>query len=1159
MKKNSIFKYCASLAMGLALSSNLCASYDVTTVAGSAISFSGDGAIATTARLNNPFGVFVHSSGDVYFSDTANNRIRKITASTGFISTIAGTGTAGFSGDGAAATDANLNNPRSVFVDNLNNVYFADTSNNRIRMLIGTAGTYFGSSRTANFIYTIAGTGTAGSAGDSLLATAASLNNPWGVFVDSLNNLYIADTANNRIRMVVGAAGTYFGSSRTANFIYTVAGGSVTTSGFAGDGASATASNARLNSPQGVFVDSLNNVYIADSNNNRVRMVVGTAGTYFGGSRTANFIYTIAGTGTAGFLDGSATTAMLSGPQGVSVNSTGNVYIADGSNDRIRMLTASSNSISTIAGSALRSSAYADGVATSARFMNPGMLSIDLSTGDLLVPGSDRNVRQISTAGGLYSVSTLFKPNGTSLMAVCKYTTANGTASILSTEGFNLYQWILSGGTYVSNTSLNAVSSLMSSGSCFGIVTDSNKNIYVTDSFRHVIYKIQPSGTYSVFAGTYGSSGAADGTQTGAAPNSSSGSGTRFNGIRGIIIDSSDNLYVSDTGNNTIRKITSAGVVTTIAGTARRSVDGDGTSARFVNPGMLSIDLSTGDLLVPGSDNNVRKVTTAGDVYAVSTLFNYNVGSPPVQAVCAYITSAGVSSIITTDNYSNLYQWIQSGGTYVHNTSLNAVSGPAYDGWGLVVDSGNNIFMTDGQSNRIYKILPNGSYSIFAGTGFSAGSADGTGAAARFNGITGITIDSSNNLYASDTTNNTIRKITPAGVVTTIAETAGLSGSTDAEGSAARFNSPWDIDIDASGNLYIADRGNNLIRKLTLNGATYTASTIAGSAGSPGSTDGTGSAARFNAPTGISVDSSGIIYVSDTNNDTIRKITSGGVVTTVAGLAGVTSVGSTDAIGTAAKFNSPWDIDIDSAGNLYVADRGNNLIRKLTNNSGTYTVSTIAGTSGSSGSADGIGTAALFNAPTGLAVDSLGHVFVTDTGNNTIRRLALSAPPTSLTIEVDGTDSAIVSAALAATTVHKTGAGTSVLSGDNSGVSTLEIDAGLVKVSATNNMGASLAFAGGNMEVTSGTVAVPTAAMNQAGTITTNTGAAVSSIAAPSGAALLTIAGSGVVTAGNMSASATPLSIPGVMYVGASSTSKMPTGVATVLSGGLLAYGQHCI
>jgi hypothetical protein len=131
-----------------------------------------------------------------------------------------------------------------------------------------------------------------------------------------------------------------------------------------------------------------------------------------------------------------------------------------------------------------------------------------------------------------------------------------------------------------------------------------------------------------------------------------------------------------------------------------------------------------------------------------------------------------------------------------------------------------------------------------------------------------------NNLYASDRNNNTIRKITPAGVVTTIAGTAGTSGSTDAAGSSARFNSPWDIDIDAAGNLYVADRGNNLIRKLTLSGATYTASTIAGTAGLSGSTDGTGAAARFNAPTGLAVDASGNIFVTDTGNNTIRKLSS---------------------------------------------------------------------------------------------------------------------------------------------------------------------------------------------------------------------------------------------------------------------------------------------
>jgi sugar lactone lactonase YvrE len=467
--------------------------------------------------------------------------------------------------------------------------------------------------------------------------------------------------------------------------------------------------------------------------------------------------------------------------------------------------------------------------------------------------------------------------------------------------------------------------------------------------------------------------------------------------------------------------------VTTVAGVAGSFAHTDevGTAARFKSPGMMSINLSTGDLLVPGSDNNVRKVTTAGDVYAVSTLFNYNVGSPPVQAVCAYITSAGVPSIITTDNYSHLYQWIQSGGTYVRNSSLDAVSGPAYDGWGLVVDSSKNIFMTDGQSNRIFKILPNGSYSIFAGTGFSAGSADGTGAAARFNGITGITIDSSNNLYASDTGNKTIRKITPAGVVTTIAGTAGSSGSTDAAGSSARFNSPWDIDIDAAGNLYIADRGNNSIRKLTLSGATYTASTIAGSAGSPGSTDGTGSAARFNTPTGLAVDASGIIYVSDTGNNTIRRLAPPSMTIDVEGTDSASHSGAIT-VGILNKTD---------AGSLALS--GANAIGNLAIQGGKVAISSASNLNGASSA---------------VTFASSGTDPVTGAANTATLQIAGTmntgafAFTSAGTVQVDGSNVATLNAAPTGTgLVHKTGPGVMKVASDLSASATLagiNVDAG---------------------------------------------------------------------------------------------------------------------
>jgi hypothetical protein len=431
-------------------------------------------------------------------------------------------------------------------------------------------------------------------------------------------------------------------------------------------------------------------------------------------------------------------------------------------------------------------------------------------------------------------------------------------------------------------------------------------------------------------------------------------------------------------------------------------------------------------------------------MYTASTLFNYSIGSPPVQAVCSYITSAGVPSIITTDNYSHLYQWIKSGGTYVSNSSLDAVSGPAYDGWGLVVDSSKNIFMTDGQSNQIFKILPNGSYSIFAGTGFSAGSADGTGAAARFNGITGITIDSSNNLYASDTGNKTIRKITPAGVVTTIAGTAGSSGSTDAAGSSARFNSPWDIDIDAAGNLYIADRGNNSIRKLTLSGATYTASTIAGSAGSPGSTDGTGSAARFNTPTGLAVDASGIIYVSDTGNNTIRRLAPPSMTIDVEGTDSASHSGAIT-VGILNKTD---------AGSLALS--GANAIGNLAIQGGKVAISSASNLNGASSA---------------VTFASSGTDPVTGAANTATLQIAGTmntgafAFTSAGTVQVDGSNVATLNVAPTGTgLVHKTGPGVMKVASDLSASAALagiHVDAGTLYVQSGKAPNAPIQIASG--------------------------------------------------------------------------------------------------
>jgi len=277
----------------------------------------------------------------------------------------------------------------------------------------------------------------------------------------------------------------------------------------------------------------------------------------------------------------------------------------------------------------------------------------------------------------------------------------------------------------------------------------------------------------------------------------------------------------------------------------------------------------------------------------------------------------------------------------------------------------------------------------FAGIAGSDGSTDGTGTGARFDHPWGMVLDGSGNLYVADASNNTIRKIsTSTGVVTTFAGLAGSQGSTNGTGNGALFHYPTGLARDASGNLYVADYGNELIRKITTAGVV---SSIAGSGGSMGSTNGTGTGARFSGPYAVAVDSSGNLYVADSTNCEIRKVTTAGVVTTFAGTAG--SQGSKNGTGTAALFKYPFGIAIDAGNNLYVADTGNQLIRKITTGA---VVTTLAGTAGSIGSANGTGTAALFYNPNGLAVDANYNVYVADTSNNTVRKITSAGVVTTI-------------------------------------------------------------------------------------------------------------------------------------------------------------------
>jgi sugar lactone lactonase YvrE len=303
------------------------------------------------------------------------------------------------------------------------------------------------------------------------------------------------------------------------------------------------------------------------------------------------------------------------------------------------------------------------------------------------------------------------------------------------------------------------------------------------------------------------------------------------------------------------------------------------------------------------------------------------------------------------------------------NSDGTGIGASFYNPTGVAADTSGDVYVADFRNSLIRKISPGGVVKTFAG-GVSPGSNNGTGVYASFYQPTGIAVDASGNIYVADSNNNLIREISPAGVVTTLAG-SGAQGNSNGNGTAATFNYPEGVAVDGAGNVYVADYGNNLIREIGPSGAVIT---LAGN-GSPGSTNGLDTSATFNQPTGVAVDAAGNVYVADYGNNLIRKISLGNVTT----LAGSGSSGSANGTGAAASFNGATGIAVDASGNVYVADYGNNLIKVI---SPAGAVTSLGNGSG------GSGTNTLFSHPYGVAVDIKGNIYVADYGNSTIQKIA---------------------------------------------------------------------------------------------------------------------------------------------------------------------------
>jgi hypothetical protein len=465
---------------------------------------------------------------------------------------------------------------------------------------------------------------------------------------------------------------------------------------------------------------------------------------------------------------------------------------------------------------------------------------------------------------------------------------------------------------------------------------------------------------FTHFAGSLGGLGYADGPAASA----------RFNGPAGLAYDRAGNLFVADSNNHVIRKMSPDGTVTTFAGKAGEAGTADGTvaAARLRSPGSLAID--TADNLYVGTDEEIRRITPEG---VVTTLCRHSVR-------------------------------------------------------GMVVDSAGNLYYTLGHA--VFRLDTAGHDDLIAGSSAESGSTEGFRTAARFNYPMGLALDEGGSLYVADTFNYTIRRISPDGIVSTVAGAPGQPGAGDGLGSAARFQSPSSVSLDAAGNLYVleigikvrkispagdvstfaseavggtwsspgitVDRQGNVVvavepaHKILTISPTGTKRDLAGWGAQPGTADGDGTAARFSSPIHAAMDDAGTVYVSDPVNSTIRKISPTGTVTTWAGAAGVS--GWVDGTVGDARFASPRGIAVDPEGNVYVADSGNYVLRKI---SRAGVVTTIAGRAGSAGLTDGDAATARFSFVEGIALGPNGTIYVTDSGS-AVRRVSADGSVTTL-------------------------------------------------------------------------------------------------------------------------------------------------------------------
>ena len=725
----------------------------------------------------------------------------------------------------------------------------------------------------------------------------------------------------------------------------------------------------------------------------RIRMRIGTAiflgiAALVGQSAMAapGDITTIAGGSNSGNANLSTADFALTNPQGVSVDSSGNIFVVDTAAQYVRKFPASGGS-SVVAGNGSagftqQSRWSQSGTKAAKTQLNyPNSVTID-SSGNLFIADTrNQMVRKVDTSGTISTVAG----NGRS--------DASGNGL-----GCPFPQLPDQCGTFLGDGTTGLVASLNKPS---GVAVGSDGSVYIADTNDNRIRKVDANGLVSTIAGTGGPSFSGDGGPATAAA---------LKQPWGLAL-SGTSLFVADTGNNRIRVIDlNTGVISTVAGNGSASSSGDGGSATGAGinfPAAVAVDGAGNVIIAETKGHKIRRVDSTGTISTLAGTgtsgFSGDGGSASSSLLSdpygVAVTSAG--DVLIADTWNDRIRKVSGGtittvvgpipGVFCCNDDGVAGTNANTSAPGDAVSFGGNVYFTDTAHNRVVRINPDGTVLTIAGVNIPGFSGDGGPAtSAKLNLPQGIAADSAGNLFISDTANHRIRKISTAGVITTVGGT-GVKGYTGDGGAAtsAQLGDPYGIAVDGAGNVYFADAGNDRIRKIDSGG---TISTVAGSgivgAGSRGMSGdgGPATSAHLNNPRGIAVDSAGNLFIADTRNSKIRKVNTAGIISTFAGKGPLPCTSLTcdqgaylgdDGAATDAYLNNPWDVAVDPSGNVWIADTSNSAVRKVDT---TGTITSAGGGFPLLGGSQ--------SSPQGVGADASGDVYVADTGSDTILKIS---------------------------------------------------------------------------------------------------------------------------------------------------------------------------